>query len=351
MKPAILLVLHRRLALLFAPLILLQALTGMALAFHAPLARLVDPAAMVRATPASSAPAPVSALRHAAQDRFPGFRLTRLFLPDTPAATAFAVLSDANGALRYATIDPGNGHVLASGSILRFPFELALQLHYRLLSGPLGIALIALNGLVLALIAATGLWQWWPGRGRVRAALKIRKGLPARLRLRQQHRSYGAMAGVLVLFSAVTGLLLAVPDLTWPLAAAPAAPAPVQPLADNQIDAAVALAARQFPRSPLRDVRFGADGVLAINLFAASGAPRAVDQVRIDAGHGTVLSHVPAAANPALWAIALPLHTGESFGLPGRLLILLEAAVLIFLAFSGPLLWWRARAARRVRKA
>ena len=126
---------------------------------------------------------------------------------------------------------------------------------------------------------------------------------------------------------------------------------PLPRLTDREIDAAVTLAARRFPHSPLRDVRFGADGVLAINLFAASGAPRAVDQVRIDGGTGALLSQVPAAANPALWATALPLHTGESFGLPGRLLIVLEAAVLIFLGFSGPLLWWRARAARRARKA
>ncbi|GGZ07939.1 PepSY-associated TM helix domain-containing protein [Novosphingobium colocasiae] len=350
MKPAFVLALHRRLALVFAPLLLLQALTGMALAFHAPLARLADPAAMVCRTPATAPAVPVSALRHAAERAFPGYQVSRLFFADVPQAAAFAQLSDPAGRVRYVTLDPGDGRVLAAGTVWRFPFELALQLHYRLLAGSAGLVIVTLNGVALALIAGTGLWQWWPGRGRVLAALKIRKGLPARLRLRQQHRSFGAMAAVVALFSAMTGLALAIPDLAWPGAAPGAVPSPTPVvLADPRIDAAIALAARQFPDAPLRDVRFGADGVLAVNLFAASQAPRAFDTVRVDARSGVVLASVPAAENPALWTTALPLHTGETFGMAGRLVILLEAAVLVFLSLSGPLLWWRARATRRAR--
>jgi uncharacterized iron-regulated membrane protein len=46
----------------------------------------------------------------------------------------------------------------------------------------------------------------------------------------------------------------------------------------------------------------------------------------------------------------LPFHTGDSFGLAGRLILLLEAVALVFLATTGPLMWWRNRRPKRRQK-
>ena len=43
----------------------------------------------------------------------------------------------------------------------------------------------------------------------------------------------------------------------------------------------------------------------------------------------------------------LPLHTGQIFGLPGRILICLSGFVVIALSVTGVVIWWKKRSARR----
>ena len=332
------LIFHRRLALAFAPLLMLQALAGALLLFHDPLARLLDPAGMTRQSPGGQAPVP--ALVQSVQEGLPGCRVTRLFLPATERASAFAQMSCDEGTSRYASIDPGSARVLAEGSVWRFPLEAALQLHYRLMDAKLGLAVVLANGLALCVLAATGLLYWWPGRGRVRRSLEIRSRAPSHLRLRQWHRSIGVLVSTVLLFSATSGVLLAAPDLA---AAGGAAQAAVPPRSPAQIDRAVAVAQAQFPGAMVRDIRFPAADRLDINFFAPGRNPRAVHVVSVSLSGAEVQRAVPAEENPVLWMKVLPLHTGDSFGLAGRLLLLAGALSLAFLAGSGPLMWWRAR--------
>lgn len=344
MKPGTFLRIHRWIALAFAPLLLIQALTGALILFREPLAQMIDPAAMTRQSSPGTQPAPVSTLLDSVHHSFPAMRITRLFMPSNADAAAFAQLSGAQGEVRYASVDPGNAHVLASGPIWRFPIEAALQIHYRLLGDWLGIAIVALNGLALFLIGASGVKHWWPGRGRIIASLKVRRSLPSRIKLRLYHRSAGAIASILVLFSAITGLLLAAADL--PLGPSPTAPIRTTSLSDDQIDSAIALLHDRLPQAHVRDIRFATDGTLAVNLFADEAGPRAVDVVSIDATAPSIDGVLKSRDNPALWLTVLPLHAGDSFGLPGRLLLMIEVLALIFLCISGPLQWWRSRSSR-----
>lgn len=340
-----LLIFHRRLALTMAPLLLLQALTGSVLLFRTEIARTIDPRAMVRS---SSAPdAPISTLTARTEAALPGFRVTRLFLPATPRDTAFALLADDQGSARYAAVDPGNGALLAAGGIWRFPLEAALQLHYRLMDAKVGMTVILANALALMILSITGTAFWWPGRKRAIKALAIRAAAPPRARLRQWHRSTGILLALPVLFSATTGLLLILPDLAEPAGVA-ASPTPT-PGADA-IDQAVARAAAAFPGEPIRDIRFPQADRIDVNFLAPQHGPRAVDVASVSLSGGQLLKRIPAAENPALWMTVLPLHTGDSFGIGGRIILLVEAIALIFLACSGPLMWWHARRPRR-RKA
>lgn len=336
-----LIVLHRRAALIFAPLLLLQAFTGSALLFRAELARAIDPAAMVRQSPAGDLP--VSILIANAAKSLAGFHVTRLFQPATASDTAFAQLVNVDGATRYAALDPGSGKVLATGTVWRFPLETALQLHYRLMDARLGLAVILANALALTFLAFTGLAFWWPGRKRIIKSLEIRGTAPARLRLRQWHRSAGVLLSAVILFSATTGALLVIPDLTAPsgIPGAPPAPGPVL------VDQAVAQAQRVFPGARLRDIRFPSADRIDVNFFAPERNSRAVHVVSVSLSGGTVLKRIEADDNPVLWMTILPLHTGDSLGLAGRLLLLAEALILVFIGCSGPLMWWQARRAKR----
>lgn len=333
------LVLHRRIALAIAPFLLIQALTGAALLFHSSLARWLDPAAMVRHR--VGAMTPVSQIVRSASDAFPGYRVVRLYLPAERQDTAFAQLSGPAGEARYASIDPGDAQVLASGRVWRFPLEAALQVHDQLLSGKAGMVVILADGIGLLLLGFTGLKFWWPGRGRIARNLTIRAAAPGRLRLRQWHRSGGVLAATLMVFSATTGVLLIVPDL---IARRTEQVAWLEPPSGAQIDRAVRTAQAQFPGHRIRDIRFPptADRLEA-NIFAPERNARAVHMVSARLNDGRAIKVVPAAQNSVLWMIILPLHSGDSFGLAGQLLLLTEAFVLAALASTGPVMWWQAR--------
>jgi uncharacterized iron-regulated membrane protein len=332
-KPRFLPGLHRWIALAFAPLLLLQAATGAVLLFHDDLA----PRAISADAGMPGKQAPLSALVEAARRAHPDLRLTRLFFPADQAGAAFAQLEGPDGTARYAAIDPAGATVIASGSIWRFPHELALQVHYRLMAGSTGLAVVALNGLALAVLAASGLWHWWPGARRVARELKVPARAPARLKLRMWHRSLGAVLALVLMTSATTGVLLSAPDVTF-ASAPPATPVAIDA---QQIDRAFALARSTYAGSRPRDVRFAPDGSLAFNFFAPRGGKWAVDVVTVSAPMQRVTSVLPLEQNKALWITMLPIHTGDTIGPAGRWPMLAAALALIFFTISGPLLWWR----------
>lgn len=322
---------HRRLALAFAPLLLLQALTGAALLLREPLSGLLGPHG------GAGAHLPVSALVAAAGHD--GVRLDRLFLPVRAGDVALAQRSDGT----YAAVDPVSALVVREGGVFAFPLEAALQWHYRLMWGTTGLAVVALSGLALTLLAASGLAFWWPGQGRWGKALAINPRMPGRVRLRQWHRSGGVVITVLVLLSGVSGVLLSGPDV---FAGAVPAQASYSPTG-AQINAAVAAAQAQFPGTPLRDIRFPKADRLDINFRADDDGPRSVHMVAVTLSTAKVMKVTPAAQNDALWMKVLPLHTGESFGPIGLVLLLVEAMVLAALAVTGPRMWWQQRKLRK----
>lgn len=337
-KPPLLLIVHRWIALALAPLLLLQAATGAVLLFRDQLTQLTLPVPPA----ASGRSAPLSAIVAAAANTFPDMRLTRLFLPVQGKSAALAQLEGSAGTVRYAAIDPADAGVVSSGSIWRFPMEAALQIHFRLMAGSAGLAVVALNGLALALLAASGLWQWWPGASRVVSAMTDPARAPARLRLRAWHRTVGALLAFVLLASSVTGLLLALPNLPLAAAPGPALPAPPAP-GPGDIDAAHALAAATYPGAIARDVRFAPDGSLVFNFHAPRGGKWGVDVVTVSTAQRRVIQIVPYEENKALWLTALPIHTGDLIGPAGRWPMLAAAFALAFLAISGPLAWRRAR--------
>ena len=327
---------HRRLALAFAPLLLLQAMTGAVLLLREPLSGLLGPYGGAGAYQPVSAIVAAAGVAAAGHD---GARVDRLFLPARAGDVAMAQRSDGT----YAAVDPASALVVREGGAFAFPLEAALQWHYRLMWGTTGLAIVALSGIVLSLLAASGIGFWWPAKGRWGKALTINPRMPGRVRLRQWHRSGGVVIAVLVLLSAKTGVLLSGPDVCVAAALVQAGYRPTR----AEIDAAVAAAKAQFPGAPLRDIRFPKADRLDINFRADDDGPRSVHVVAVTLSTAKVIKVTPAAHNDALWMKVLPLHTGESFGAIGLVLLLAEAVVLAALAVTGPRMWWQQRKLRK----
>lgn len=340
MRRAGFLSLHRWLALALAPFLVLQVLTGTVLVVQ----ELTLPAP-------AAAPRAVSDYAGSAAAAVPGFRVTRLYLPGLTSRDAFAELAGPDGQTAYASLDPQTAAVRRVGPLAAFPLRAAVQLHYHLASGTGGLIAIALVGLALVSAACTGFVVWWPGRKNLRQAMKVRPGLPPRLRRRQLHRTVGASVAALALFSGVTGLLLVVPDLYAALQ--PAAPSATVPPAPTPaaVDRAVAAAQGRFPDALLRDVRFPPADRVAINFAAPERNARAVHSAAVRISDGAVIDAVPAATSPVLWMKVLHLHTGQAVPVLGPLLLLAEAAALLFLAWAGTAMWFTARRDRARSKA
>lgn len=256
---------------------------------------------------------------------------------------AKAELASGDGSRRYASLDPGSARVLASGGVWRFPIDAALRIHYQLMDGRIGLAVVLANGVGLAALAMTGLRFWWPGRRRIVQALAVRGAAPGRVRLRQWHRSGGVLGSLLLLFSSSTGVLLVTPDLLAPASA----PSSQPPRTAAQIERALGKAVQRFPKSTLQDIRFPPADRIDVNFSAPERNSSAVHLVSVRLSDGEVTKVVAARDNPVLWMKILPLHSGGSFGLGGRLLLLAEALILAALATSGPYMWWQARRPRR----
>ena len=258
----------------------------------------------------------------------------------------FAELAGPGGTTSYAELAPETGAVIVHGALWRFPYRAALQVHYRLAAGVPGMVLIIALGLGLIALAAAGLAVWWPGLGRIGPALKVRRALPARLRLRQWHRTVGALTSALALFSGITGVLLLAPDLSdaiAPVAGVVAGSAPAPRPGPQALDRAVAAAQGRFPNARLRDIRLRPADRIDVNLDAPERHPRAVHTVSVRISDARVLNAVPALDNPVLWMKVLPLHTGEAMPLIGPALLLIEAGALLLLAWAGLRLWLASR--------
>jgi uncharacterized iron-regulated membrane protein len=335
----LLLQIHRWSGLAAALLILLQAGTGALLVFRTGLAESVDPAGMTRRSAAGAAP--LSEVIAAARARYPVYGVEKVVFPQSGRGVYLVHLLDPGGARRYVSVDPGTAQPLRAGGVWAFPAEAILQVHYRLLTGRPGLALMMLSGLSLLVMAGTGLSYWWPKRGRWKKSLTVNPRLPVKVVLRQIHRTLGVACAASAVFSATTGLVVAGEFMLSPGPLIPLA-ASAEPIRGD-VDRALTQARTIYPGRAIRDVRLRQTGALDVFFWAPEASPHAVHRVRVDLAAGRVGQVTPAARAGTLWMTLLPIHSGDTFGRLGSLMILFGALGLVTLAVTGPVVWLQAR--------
>ena len=332
---------HKYLGLIGAAFFLVQSLTGLTLVFGPEVAQLIDPAGMTsRAGKGDAAPARLLAT---AEKLYPGFHIERLVYPVRPSSTYLVHVENANGVIRYVSLDRHSASVLRTGSIWHFPVEAALNIHNQWMSGTPGMVLITTIGIVLLLTAAMGICFWWPRRGKLGKSLTIQWHLKPRAVLRQLHRTTGVTVSALLAFMAITGMFVSVPMI---IGGTPAPWSTTQSFAPR-IESAIRLAEQQFPGKSIRDVRMPSPTQISVFLLAPERNSMAVHRVIIDTRGPRIESVRNAFDDSAPWVIAEPLHNGQDFGVAGQLIIVLIGLSLVTLASTGPIMWYQARRARQ----
>jgi len=337
----LLLTVHRWCGLAACLWVLVQALTGSALLFRQELARSLDPDGMVRHT--VSGEAPLSAVLQSLRSRYPGYEIQRVVWPQQKDDVYFAHMVDAQGDVVFASVDPGDARILRAGGLWSFPTEALLAIHFRLVTGKAGLALVLLGALSILTLAASGWVYWLPRKGRVLKGLQIGWSLPGRLLLRQLHRTTGLAVSLIAAVSIVTGVLVGSEYMIEPGPLTSTSPSPGGPGPLAGVDEALSAARALHPTQGMRDVRMPKAGVFKAFFWAPDRSALAVDTVQASLPEGHVTAVRPAREDRSLWVTFLPIHTGEAFGLTGRLILLFGGLGLVALAVTGPLMWAQKR--------
>lgn len=238
------------------------------------------------------------------------------------------------------------------------------MLHHTLLMGQTGKLILGYAGIGVLLMLFTGLYLWWPQNGQWRKAVTIKRGARKSRRLLDIHRVGGIYGLAVLCVSVFTGLSIifsafyaSVTETASPVAPAPKAEV-VQEAGrtgglitlDNAIARATdALNGSAFSRLYLPQETGSKTWLLT---FAHPDDPKkshGYERLTLHPYTGEVMQirrWPQASAGDRFLAWQFPLHSGEAFGLAGRLLVSFCGWLPLLLMVTGIWRWQRKRAQR-----
>ncbi len=237
------------------------------------------------------------------------------------------------------------------------------ELHMHLLAGEVGRQIVGWSGFVMLVSLLSGLATWWP-RGSWRNALTFKSNAVLQRRLRDLHKLLGLWSALLLFLLALTGALLALPDvrtqlLAWAIVEPDAVPKPRSSTTSAEqvpIRQALNAARRTLPDARLAFVDVPGGGLDPIRIrVQVPGDPHRRfpgSFVFVDAYSGEVLAVHDVRRGNAGTATAgwiRPIHDGSIAGISTRFLAVVVGLAPTALLITG-LLHWRSRRGRSYRK-
>lgn len=226
------------------------------------------------------------------------------------------------------------------------------ELHVELLGGEAGKEVLGIVGWIALGLLLSGLYLWWPKRGRWLAQLKFHAGPPVR-RWLSWHRSSGAIVLPLVLLVTLTGVGMIYSRgfgavLTTLFGGATHTPATAAASDRDEPDwnrvlaeAGIALPGARVNRL---SVPAAGDGTVGFRAHAAGEwHPVGRSEIRLD-NTGRLLQVLDATAAPPgtrMHQAIYPLHIGAVGGRPMRWLTAFSGLLPAFLLITGFLFWLR----------
>ncbi|MCQ8130546.1 PepSY-associated TM helix domain-containing protein [Methylomonas rivi] len=246
--------------------------------------------------------------------------------------------------------------------------NLIFELHYDLLMPPeIGDLVVGVSATLLIISTLTGLIVWWPLTGNWRQALFFKAGSgPVRLNydLHKISGFYTALVMLPVLFS---GIYMVLPHNVVPVLElfSPVtyrywfqSTPPAQNAQAIGMDQAVAIAMEQYPQGRPHWI-YGAPNPTQTYTVCQDGidAPGSLLQRRctvIDRYSGKILdlddpSLPTATAGEIFTHWQWPLHSGQAFGMTGRILVFITGLACPVLFVTGVIRWLQKRRAKRAK--
>ena len=217
----------------------------------------------------------------------------------------------------------------------------------------LGNYLLSFGSALLMCSIVIGAYLWWPRNGRWLSVLKFKRNSSAERLNYDLHKTFGIATGLLLLISLFTGIHMYSPWTNWidqsvnllsPVTRITAAPILSQPIPGKQAISAgqaVSIAKVIFPDGHPVELSLPESerGVYLINLKTTSvwGSEVSIDQYSGKALQLYTPNNATAGDHFLGWLF--PLHTGQAFGLPGRIVVLFLGLFPMALYVTGFIRW------------
>lgn len=261
------------------------------------------------------------------------------------------------------SVDPYSGEVVKRRFWGQFAMTWIYDLHYALLLGKTGKILMAIIGGLLLISIMSGMYLWWPPVHKLRSALTIKSNASFVRMTYDVHKVTGVQSLMVVFILSLTGIALAIPEYVNPvinsISALRPAPKPQSQLGleDNNritLDQAVDKAQQLFPSARLcwivtpKNITDSYRINLRQDFEPSLRFPKT--NIWVDQYSGGILAvndpkDFTAGETLLIWLH--PLHNGEVFGLPGRILVIVAGIACPLLFVTGLLRWLQKRRARR----
>lgn len=346
--------LHRWIALSFGWLLALVALLGAALVVAPALDRWANPQLFHSNRAPGAATAPMEPIRqHLLAEFGPSSSLT--LRPPRQADDTLWVRVRGGSWSGTVYFDPSTGAEQGRRGQHEGAYNLLFELHSELLMGDSGKAVLTIMAAAYVLLLVGGLVLWWPRSWPPRLRVEWRQGLMRALF--DLHRTAGALLGVLILVSIVTGAYMAwAPMRGWVSQLAGQAPvkAPkVAAVVDGQppaaLDELVSRAQSVFPDGAVGYIHVAGERTRPVQVrlqLPDDPHPNGRSAVYLHPVTGQVLAaqrwnELDLGARAV--SVMYPLHTGTLGGPVHEVLTALVGLSLATLGGSGLWLWWRRR--------
>ncbi len=341
----VLLNVHLLIGLILGPILVVLGVTGALLVFEPAIDRALNPR-LLRVLPED---------RHATLDEIA--RVVRTAYPEDPIARiTFATRADESYQVqllggRTVFVDPATPRVLGDRG-RDHAVEYLLDLHLRLMAGETGNLVVAIAGVLTLVSAVTGLILWWPTK-----ILTLRRRASWRGTNFTLHQVLGFYSSAVLFLISLSGVMMYFNDSTSRIVRAvtgSAAPATVPRSTPHEgahrvsLEDAVRTARQALPGAKVSFVLVPhGDRALRVQLHFPedrTGAGRSV--VYLDGYSGAFLQVQSRRARDLGTAILnerRSVHTGEILGLPTRIVALVVSLALAGEVVTGWLIWLRRR--------
>jgi len=366
---------HLYLGLFVGALLVVFGLTGSILVFWQEIDEWLNPRLLTVTVPSGSQAGesgyrPLGEILAAAEQVAPGSRVTQVYGPGSHEGV-FAVYADQpTKAWARIFVDPYRARVTGVRSygadewVPSSFMDVAFALHYTLFLGETGVTVAGIAAVLLILSLVTGIIAWWPRAGQWRQAFVIRRPTSQTRLNFDLHKTISLYTLVVlgaVLLSGVdmnlNGPYVWMVQLFSPATRGPAqAPQSTPALGVGPIggERAVAAAAAAYPEGQLSSVAMpdSATGVYLVGRRQVPGLSAFWSErtVTIDQYSGAILDvrdpTTRRSAGETFLDWQWPLHSGQGFGMTGRLLVFFSGLACPVIYATGFLMWWRKRKPR-----